>query len=161
MNARKDNKGFGRSTKALALTACLLLCAMTPLVACADDDSVDAGTGTLKYVSLGDSMVNGFGMTGYYSELGNSGGFMNIVGDEEGESKTYPSLLADYLGQFYDVEHVQLAISGMRSADLRVLIDETFTDELRLAIDADIRDAILAENGYAGGDPCESPGTGL
>ena len=88
MNVR-NNKETRRSAKALALTACLLLCAMAPMVAYADDDSsVDASAGSLKYVSLGDSMVNGFGMTGYYSEIGNSGGFMNIVGDEEGESKT-------------------------------------------------------------------------
>lgn len=118
------------STKALVLVSCMLLCAVSPMMATWCDDGSDSyavADDTFTYVSLGDSMVNGFGMTGYYnSNNENTYGFMIDV------EPTYPHMMAKYLREIMpgiDVEHLQLATSSMRSSELRAILDPSFTGD--------------------------------
>ncbi len=84
-------------------------------------------TKTLNYVSLGDSMTNGYGLTGYN---GNSG-----VADYGYGS--YTNQFADWLvdtGYADEVNHTQLALSAMRAEDLHWLLEVDYEDEEVLAL---------------------------
>jgi hypothetical protein len=53
---------------AVLVISCMLACAMSPVITTWDGDGSDviaADDGKFTYVSLGDSMDNGFGMKGY------------------------------------------------------------------------------------------------
>lgn len=63
-----------------------------------------------KYVSLGDSMANGYGLTGY----GNVNGYLEESPD------AYPTKIADHFG--WDLTH-QLAMSAMRAEDLHYILE--------------------------------------
>ncbi|MBR5134171.1 MAG: hypothetical protein IKV35_01085 [Clostridia bacterium] len=70
---------------------------------------------TLKYVSLGDSMTNGYGLTNY-----DNNGYLTY-GEE-----AYPNQFADWLvsaGYADEVEHTQLAMSAMRAEDLHYILE--------------------------------------
>ncbi|MBR5329296.1 MAG: S-layer homology domain-containing protein [Firmicutes bacterium] len=103
----KFMKNFGRSGIALILTICLVfgLCA-TGLAA--------QGAKEINYVSLGDSMTNGYGLTNY----GNNG--INQYGEE-----AYPNQFAQYLAdrKGVTVNHSQLAMSAMRVLDLHFILE--------------------------------------
>ena len=103
---RMMNTGLGMKGKAMAalVAACMLLCVLSPaIVNWNEEDSsayVDNGgmeTDAFTYVSLGDSMVNGFGMFGYYPEEvypendHNWNGFNMIV------PNAFPAKLAGYI----------------------------------------------------------------
>ena len=79
------------------------------------------GSEPLKYVSLGDSMTNGYGLEGYN---GNNGVL------DYGYS--YADLFADWLEDedYADVvEHYQLAMSGCRAEDLHWLLEFDHSSE--------------------------------
>lgn len=79
------------------------------------------GTQTLNYVSLGDSMTNGYGLDGYN---GNSGVLDYGFG-------SYTNQFADWLvaeGYADEVNHFQLALSAMRSEDLHWLLEVDYND---------------------------------
>ena len=129
----------GRSHKVFLLVACLLLSSIIPLIP-TDNGSVDGfgsgDDGVHAYVSLGDSSVNGFGMTGYYKEsIGeNPYGFMVDV------SSSYPHKVHTYLKTQIKNQTVtfdQLAVSDMRSFELRALLDPGFSGDAytRLQLD--------------------------
>ena len=77
------------------------------------------------YVSIGDSITNGYGMDGYYK----AGDDKNYSGFLQEAPGAYPSLVADRLSDEYDVNLIQLAVSGFRTADLRSLIDPDFESD--------------------------------
>lgn len=78
------------------------------------------GDQKLNYVSLGDSMTNGYGMGGYDHNSG--------VADYA--ENAYPNQFADWLeGKGYSVEHAQLAMSGIRTEDIHWLLEFDYNDE--------------------------------
>ena len=136
------NTGIGMKGKAMAalVAACMLLCVLSPaIVNWNEEDSsayVDNGgmeKDAFTYVSLGDSMVNGFGMFGYYPEEvypendHNWNGFNMIV------PNAFPAKLAGYIEEELDVkvDLIQLGVSAMRSAELRAILDPTFMGDER------------------------------
>lgn len=114
----------------------MLLCACIPAVTAWNqeyeaasncDEYIGMDDGVFTYVSLGDSMVNGFGTNEYYpANCDNVHGLLNPVTD------TYPDRINTYLEGIYDkVDWVQLGISATRSAELRYLIDPDFSGDAR------------------------------
>ena len=89
--------------------------------------------GKLNYVSLGDSMTNGYGLEGYNHNSG----------VEDYGYGAYPNQFANALKAIgYDVDHAQLAMSGIRTEDIHWLLEFDYTnDEL-----IEIVDEFVAEN---------------
>ena len=74
------------------------------------------------YVSIGDSMANGYGFDGY--QQGNDG--VNIINNQDKfyGAGAYPLQFEKYLKeQGYDVTHTKLASSALRAEDLLYLLD--------------------------------------
>ncbi len=86
---------------ALALVLCLVV-GLCPAVFAAETEQK-------KYVSLGDSMTNGYGLTGY----GNVNGYLEESPD------AYPVKLSEHFG--WDL--TQLAMSAMRAEDLHYILE--------------------------------------
>lgn len=76
------------------------------------------GTQTLNYVSIGDSMTNGYGFTGY--KQGNStAGYDLLQGIGVYGEGAYPLQFEEYLtGLGYNVNHTKLATSATLAGDL-------------------------------------------
>lgn len=98
-----------RSGIALLLVFCLAV-GFVPTVAFATE-------APKKYVSLGDSMTNGYGLTGY--DAYGSNGFL------EEASESYPVKVAAYYGW----ELTQLATSAMRVEDLNYILGGSFAGD--------------------------------
>lgn len=128
MSDKLHGKMSGKSAKAFLLISCMLVCAMSPVITTWNDDSsVDADGVALNYVSLGDSMTNGFGMADYYIGTDNHYGFEV---KSPNSLDTYPVRFAEYLtDEGFSVNHNALAVSGFRSAELRYLIDPGFSGD--------------------------------
>lgn len=110
------------------LMALVLMIGMTiPTVSAV---GAEVGKETIKYVSLGDSMTNGYGLTGYN---GNTG--VLDYGEE-----SYTNLFADWLSNTTgsEVEHAQLAMSAMRVEDLHWLLEVDYTDQAVLKLIGDM-----------------------
>ena len=128
-----------RSALAMLLAMCMV-CGLIPA-------SVFAAEGeTTKYVSLGDSMTNGYGMDGYeylYHKGDSSmtecvdlsctlehevfhwaNGYKQVVPD------SYPARVAEHYGW----ELTQLAMSGMRVEDLHWILDADYTNPSAMAV---------------------------
>ena len=120
-----SNKRWGASVKAVVVAAIMLLCAVSPMVSVFEDKNTLSAESAddVTIVSLGDSMVNGFGLSGYYPDKAD----VNYYGFLEQDTSAFPSLIRDwFVDNGYDVELHQLAISGVRSTDLRALLDPGF-----------------------------------
>ena len=112
------------SAKALSVFLSLLMifsiCA--PAAMAATEASNEAEKPELNYVSLGDSMSNGFGLDGYKQDK-----YFDVFGDDEdgvgyyGEG-AYTLLFEEYLKGAYNVNHSKLAVSAMLSRDLLFLV---------------------------------------
>lgn len=93
-------RDLGMGTLALLVTACMLFSVLSPAIVCWDDDVyADAGGSKpdFTYVSIGDSISNGYGMDGYYKE----GDDINYRGFLQEVPQAYPSLIRDLLGEYY------------------------------------------------------------
>ena len=105
------------SSKILALVmACAMLFSFAaPALAAGVSHSHE----DIHYVSIGDSMTNGYGFEGY--EQGTDDiDFFNGVG-VYGEG-SYALQFEEYLKQYGDVEHTKLAVSALRAEDLLYLL---------------------------------------
>ena len=97
-----------QSGTALLMVLCLVV-GLCPTVAFAQETAPE---NTIKYVSLGDSMANGYGLPGYdFPKSVN--GFMDEVTD------SYPAQVADYYG--WDL--TPMATSAMRAEDLHYILE--------------------------------------
>ncbi|MBR5219404.1 MAG: hypothetical protein IKV66_00300, partial [Clostridia bacterium] len=86
---------------------------------------------TIKYVSIGDSMTNGYGFTGYNQDEHDVGSNLHTDTDEYnyftgkgvyGEG-SYALQFEEYLTELgYDVDHTKLATSAFRAEDLYLLL---------------------------------------
>lgn len=130
---------FFRSLISMLLAVCMVLGMVPAAVFAAEGDMV-------KYVSLGDSMSNGYGMEGYEYEyhVGDaamtectdlnctqehevfhwSNGFLQEV------PGTYPVLVAEHYG--WDL--TQMAMSAMRVEDLHWTLEADYTDAAAMAV---------------------------
>lgn len=84
-------------------------------------------TETINYVSLGDSMANGYGLAGYQPVGGNVNGYRQEA------PKAYPSQVAEEKG--WDL--TQLAISAMRAEDLNFILNFDWEDDAQVALVAE------------------------
>ena len=115
---------FSRMSKkalALFLVLAMFMSVCTPVITVVAEGA-DEGTADnkLNYVSLGDSMTNGYGLEGYD---GNTG-----VADYG--TGSYANQFADYIG----ANHTQLAMSAMRAEDLHWLLEVDYEDEAVVAL---------------------------
>jgi len=121
---KKGNQKMFRSFTAILLVICMMagLCpASFAMTISADEDDV-----IINYVSLGDSMTNGYGLTGYdnngYGKYG---------------AEAYPNQFATWLvenGYATKVNHSQLALSAMRAEDLHFILEFPVDDAEAIAI---------------------------
>lgn len=79
-------------------------------------------TETINYVSIGDSMTNGYCFDGY-NQGGSLPDFINDNDNGVYGDAAYPELIADWLeGSYATVNHTRLAPSAMRAEDLLYLL---------------------------------------
>lgn len=105
-----------RSVIAMVLVVSMLF-SIFPVAAFADD------TKTINYVSIGDSMANGYCFDGYLQGESNNPDYNFLAGDGVYGKGAYPLQFEEYLeGLGYDVEHTMLASSAMRAEDLNYLL---------------------------------------
>ena len=108
----------------LALLLCLVMAFSTVSTALAIE--LPPKKDEINYVSLGDSMTNGYGLAGY--EYGEGTNAKRVNGFRQNDvTETYAALLAKYLGgdgeDWKDkVNWEALAISGMRTEDINFLL---------------------------------------
>ena len=78
---------------------------------------------TIKYVSIGDSMANGYGFVGYNQTSNDRSVYDFMTGKGMYGNGAYPLQFEEYLTeQGYDVEHTKLATSAMLAEDLLYLL---------------------------------------
>lgn len=118
-------KGFRLCRK---MISCVLVALMT-FSACATVFAASPETplAELKYVSLGDSMSNGYGLDGYD---GNTG--VEDYG-EDSYANQFANWLAGDGGYASAVDHTQLAMSAMRAEDLHWLLELDYNDAEQVA----------------------------
>ena len=98
-----------------------------------EKESPESTKDKLVYVSIGDSMTNGYGLAGYDGESGILNYGNNVY------SNLFAAWLAGYDGEIKDnqvifegdkaiVDHRQLAMSGMRAEDLHWILDFDHTN---------------------------------
>ena len=101
-----------------------MLLSMVPVSVFATDSTTGEVHGTtapmINYVSLGDSMTNGYGLDGYNHNSG----------VEDYGTGAYPNQLAKWLEYKYNcvVNHSQLAMSGIRTEDIHWLLELDYND---------------------------------
>ena len=114
---------------ALLLTLVMVISVMPLNVFAQEAHAHETDTETIKYVSLGDSMTNGLGLVGYdrvepvfnpdsEEYIYSVNGYLQIAPD------AYPAQFAEYLETTTkaEVEHTQLAYSGLRAEDVYALL---------------------------------------
>jgi len=84
----------------------------------------------LNYVSLGDSMTNGYGLPGYDANSG----------VEDYGNGSYANLFAQWLANHKadEVDHAQLAMSGIRAEDLHWLLELDYEDQEAIDLIAEL-----------------------
>lgn len=126
-----------RSGVALLLAFCMIA-GFVPTVAFAAETEE-----TINYVSIGDSMTNGYGFVGYNQDEHTSG-YDFLSGNGVYGENAYPDQFADKLAELnpgYTVDHTKLALSALRVENLRYLLGIT---------DSEPVDGYTAYKGYAG-----------
>ena len=119
-----------RSVVSFAVVLCLLLGmsgnALAVLAADLNKDPDVNKDGKINYVSLGDSMSNGYGLPGY--ELNS--------GVETYGTVSYANQFEQWLEQETgaEVDHAQLAMSGIRAEDLHWLLELDYNDQEAIAL---------------------------
>lgn len=129
-------KTFRAALSLLLVFSLLLGVSANGLVVLAEGNDEASQKGTLNYVSLGDSMTNGYGLEGYNGN----------TGVEDYGEKSYANQFAEWLktsGRATEVNHAQLAMSAMRAEDLHWLLEVDCDDP---AVEAVINE--LAASGW-------------
>ena len=117
--------GFGRKFTSVAVLLCLLFSIVAPTVIAADldlspvNETVEPGSkGDLNYVSIGDSMANGYGFEGYEQDSSTTDKYNFLEGKGVYGAGAYPLQFEEYLtAQGYTVKHTKLATSAMLPED--------------------------------------------
>ena len=144
--------GFGRSSVAVAVLLCMLLSIFAPtIIATSNYDgsgstgasSIDTnGNGTIEYVSIGDSMTNGYGLDGYDAEAGvydyGYASYANqfaaaLAGMTPEEFTAAMAEAKQGFGIKFEkdgkvVNHAQLGLSAARPEDINFLLNLKYDD---------------------------------
>ena len=105
----------------IALTCIVMTVAFMPAFAFASTADQGSGTTPYHYVALGDASTAGFGM-------GEDVGYQKVT---EG---TYPAMIRDTLSaNQFDVTVDQMGMGGMRTEELRFLLDDSYAGDAYLA----------------------------
>ncbi len=116
---KKKLSRMWRSGMAFVLAACMAV-GLCPSVAFAQEKT-SSESKEIKYVSIGDSMANGYCFDGY--KQGDLEGEAFYSGDGVYGTDAYPLQFEEWLrGEGYDVEHTKIAVSAMRAEDLNHLL---------------------------------------
>ena len=111
---KKKLSRMWHSGMAIMLAVCMAV-GLCPSVAFAQEDT------TIKYVSIGDSMANGYCFEGYGQGDADKIDFFNGIGVYGDDA--YPLQFEEWLTvQGYSVDHTKLAVSAMRAEDLNYLL---------------------------------------
>ena len=119
-----------RSGVALLLAFCMVA-GFFPTAAFAQETSMESSGAVdpnmINYVSIGDSMTNGYGFVGYnQDEHTDDYDFLNDNGVYGTDA--YPLQFEEYLvGKGYSVNHTKLALSGLRAENMLYLLGITDT----------------------------------
>lgn len=117
---RKIKRTF-RSCVSMLLVLCMVIGFFPASVFATDGDT---GAETIHYVSLGDSMTNGYGFVGYHQDSDDLDAYNFLTGEGMYGEGAYPLQFEEYLtGLGYNVEHTKLATSAMLAGDLWFLLD--------------------------------------
>lgn len=109
-----------RSGLAMLLALCLLISACPVTAFATDEGTVPA---KLNYVSIGDSMANGYGFVGYNQTSNDRNVYDFMTGKGMYGAGAYPLQFEEHLkGLGYDVNHTKLATSAMTAEDLLYLL---------------------------------------
>lgn len=114
-----------RSGVALLLAFCMVA-GFVPTVAFAAETEE-----TINYVSIGDSMANGYGFAGYNQTSNDRSSYDFMTGEGMYGTGAYPNQFEGYLTDLgYNVTHTKLATSAMLAEDLLYLLGgrEEFDD---------------------------------
>ncbi len=107
-----------RSGLALLLVFCMVA-GLVPTMAFA----TEADEKKINYVSIGDSMANGYGFVGYNQTSDDRDVYDFMTGKDMYGNGAYPNQFADYLtGLGFEVNHTKLATSAMLAEDLLYLL---------------------------------------
>ena len=108
------------------------LCATTisaTVAGVADAKSSETTKGTLNYVSVGDSMTNGYGFEGYnqdehFDRVGKDDTYNYFTGENVYGEGSYANQFADWLADSTgkEVNHIKLALSGLRVENVAFLL---------------------------------------
>jgi len=110
-----------RSGISLLLALCMVV-GMCPVQAFAAESADEKET--INYVSIGDSMANGYGFVGYEQDSDDRNEYDFMTGKGMYGLGAYPLQFEEYLTeQGYDVNHTKLATSAMLADDLLWLLD--------------------------------------
>ena len=111
-----------RSAFAFVLVAALMLGVCSSPIALAAGDF--GGKTEINYVSIGDSMTNGYGFEGYKQDSNDINVYDFIAGKNVYGEGSYALQFEEYLkGKGYDVNHTKLAPSALLTYDLLYLLD--------------------------------------
>ena len=112
---KKGNQKIFRSFTAMLLVICM----MVGLCPASFAMTVNSDDGIINYVSLGDSMTNGYGLDGYETEEG-----LNVNGFLQQVPESYPVLFKNWLQETTgnEVELTQLATSALRAEDFAYIL---------------------------------------
>ena len=115
-------KTFRAALSLLLVFSLLLGVSANGLVVLAEGNDEASQKGTLNYVSLGDSMTNGYCFTGY--NQGSITAEQFLAGNGVYGNDAYPNLFKVWLEENTGktVNHSQLAVSAMRAEDLNYLL---------------------------------------
>jgi len=121
MNSRK----ITAKVLSVFMSLLMLFSVCAPLVAATGNHEHE----DLHYVSIGDSMTNGYGFDGYEQSSDDDDVYDFLNGKNVYGTGSYADLFADHIGA---TKHTQLALSAMTSRDLLYLLggcDEAVTDD--------------------------------
>ena len=115
-----SKKNLGVKALSLMLVLMMLMSVCAPTIGAAVSTAEDSH---INYVSIGDSMTNGYGFEGYYQGNKTTDQYDFMTGEGVYGADAYPMQFEKYLeGKGYTVNHTKLAPSALLADDLLFLL---------------------------------------
>ena len=108
----------------VAMAIMMVVGVMAPVVSASSATEGQAKE-TINYVSIGDSMTNGYGFLGYDQAGTKADGYDFLAGEKVYGEGSYALQFEKYLEKYGTVNHTKLALSGFRAEDLAFLLGLT------------------------------------
>ncbi|MBR5139543.1 MAG: hypothetical protein IKV16_00670, partial [Clostridia bacterium] len=162
-------KKFSFKSIAFLMSLIMIFSIVAPVCASAaewaHDDHKHEKDGPINYVSIGDSMVNGYGLPGYFSDGGvldygfesytnRFAAYLAGMTDEQFDALVGAAIEGNldfgkvFTGANGTVNHSQLAMSAMRIEDIHWLLEVNLEDPAVVALLNEIGEAKLASRGW-------------